>query len=87
MKVYSILAISTCLIQACSAGIWGSNKVDPIKAEANLPKAPISKYDYKLSFKKNFYYNNTIPFWTTGGGKKYYFFYSEFNLMNYIKKK
>ncbi|KAI9358212.1 legume-like lectin family-domain-containing protein [Pilaira anomala] len=67
MKVYSIFAISTCLIQACSAGIWGSNKVDPIKAEANLPKAPISKYDYKLSFKKNFYYNNTIPFWTTGG--------------------
>ncbi|KAI9486396.1 MAG: legume-like lectin family-domain-containing protein [Benjaminiella poitrasii] len=71
MKTLSIFAIATILIQSCSAGLWGSgsssNKVDPIKAEENLPLAPTSKFDYKLSFKKNFYYNGTIPFWTTGG--------------------
>lgn len=69
MKIYSILAISSCLLHTCSASIWGSDKVDPIKAEENLPLAPTFKFDYKLSFKKNFYYNDTIPFWTTGGGK------------------
>ncbi|KAI7877870.1 legume-like lectin family-domain-containing protein [Mucor mucedo] len=67
MKVFSILAITSCLLQACSAGIWGSNKKDPIQAEENLPLAPTFKFDYKLSFKKNFYYNETVPFWTTGG--------------------
>jgi hypothetical protein len=77
MKVFSILVVSSYLLQTCSAGIWGSgsNKVDPIKAEENLPQAPISKYDYKLSFKKNFYYNDTVPFWTTSGGKVIYLYW------------
>lgn len=70
MKVLSILVISSCLLQSCSAGLWGSSKVDPITAEQDLPAAPTSKFDYKLSFKKNFYYNGTVPFWTTGGGKE-----------------
>lgn len=68
MKIYSILAVSSCLLQACSASIWGSNNVDPIKAEKDLADAPPSKFDYKLSLKKNFYYNGTVPFWTAGGG-------------------
>ncbi|KAI7906969.1 legume-like lectin family-domain-containing protein [Cokeromyces recurvatus] len=68
MKPIRILVIATFLFQSTYAGLWGSsNKADPIKAEANLPFAPISKFDYKLSFKKNFYYNGSIPFWTTGG--------------------
>lgn len=72
MKLSSILTVSSLLlIQSCSAGLWGSSsKTDPIVAEGNLPSAPISKFDYKLSFKKNFYYNGSVPFWTTGGGKQ-----------------
>jgi mannose-binding lectin 1 len=70
MKIFRILAVSSLLLQSCSASLWGSSKSDPIAAEEKLPQAPTSKFDYKLSFKKNFYYNGTIPFWTTGGGKK-----------------
>lgn len=70
MKVFGIIAVSSLLLlETCSAGLWGSNKVDPIVAEENLPFAPTSKFDYKLSFKKNFYYNGTVPFWSMGGGK------------------
>lgn len=71
MKFFSILAVSSCLLQACSAGIWGSSKTDPIQAEQDLADAPATKFDYKLSFKKNFYYNGTVPFWTAGGGTCY----------------
>jgi hypothetical protein len=70
MKILSLLVLSSCLLQSCSAGLWGSSKVDPIAAEQDLPLAPTSRFDYKLSFKKNFYYNETVPFWTTGGGNK-----------------
>ncbi|OAD08982.1 hypothetical protein MUCCIDRAFT_89854 [Mucor lusitanicus CBS 277.49] len=68
MKVFGIVAVSSLLLlETCSAGLWGSSKVDPIVAEENLPFAPTSKFDYKLSFKKNFYYNGTVPFWSMGG--------------------
>ncbi|RCI04273.1 hypothetical protein CU098_012594 [Rhizopus stolonifer] len=67
MKVYSVLFISSLLLQSCSAGLWGNKKEDPIQAEYKLADNPASKFDYKLSFKKNYYYNNTIPFWSTGG--------------------
>ncbi|KAG2197099.1 hypothetical protein INT46_008700 [Mucor plumbeus] len=68
MKFFGIIAVSSLLLlETCSAGLWGSSKVDPIQAEENLPFAPTSKFDYKLSFKKNFYYNGSVPFWTMGG--------------------
>lgn len=68
MKIFSIFVVSSLLLQSCSAGLWGNDKSDPIAAEEKLPQAATSKFDYKLSFKKNYYYNGTIPFWTTGGG-------------------
>ncbi|KAI8643491.1 legume-like lectin family-domain-containing protein [Parasitella parasitica] len=68
MKSFGVVVISSLLLlETCSAGIWGSAKTDPIQAEENLPFAPTSKFDYKLSFKKNFYYNSSVPFWTLGG--------------------
>ncbi|CEI92403.1 hypothetical protein RMCBS344292_06661 [Rhizopus microsporus] len=73
MKVYSLLIVTALLLETCSAGIWGSSEVhqvDPQQAERDLPDTPTSKYDYKLSFKKPYYYNNSVPFWSTGGGKE-----------------
>ncbi|KAI8973534.1 legume-like lectin family-domain-containing protein [Mycotypha africana] len=75
MKIRGILFVSSLLLQSTMAGLWGSSSnngkkkkvMDPITAEKNLPSAPTSKYDYKLSFKKNYYYNGSIPFWTAGG--------------------
>ncbi|KAI8997225.1 legume-like lectin family-domain-containing protein [Pilobolus umbonatus] len=66
MRITSALLL-TVLVQTCSAGLWGSSKSDPIKAEKDLPSAPTSKYDYKMSFKKPYYFNGTIPFWNTSG--------------------
>lgn len=70
MKTYSILVVTLLLLKTCSAGIWSSdtNQVDPVEAEKDLPESPTSKYDYKLSFKKPYYYNDSVPFWSTGGG-------------------
>ncbi|RCH87134.1 hypothetical protein CU097_002357 [Rhizopus azygosporus] len=68
MKVYSLLIVTALLLETCSAGIWGSSEVhqvDPQQAERDLPDTPTSKYDYKLSFKKPYYYNNSVPFWST----------------------
>ncbi|KAG0748297.1 hypothetical protein G6F62_001109 [Rhizopus arrhizus] len=69
MKTYSILVVTSLLLKTCSAGIWSSdtNQVDPVEAEKDLPESPTSKYDYKLSFKKPYYYNDSVPFWSTGG--------------------
>ncbi|KAI8886725.1 hypothetical protein K501DRAFT_213266, partial [Backusella circina FSU 941] len=67
MKAYSIITATLLLIHTCSASLWGTDKVDPIAAEQALPPVPVSKYDYKRSFKKPFIYNETIPFWSAGG--------------------
>lgn len=70
MKAYSIITATLILAHTCCASLWGSDKADPIAAEQALPPVPVSKYDYKRSFKKPFIYNETIPFWHAGGGNR-----------------
>ncbi|KAG1474688.1 hypothetical protein G6F56_000197 [Rhizopus delemar] len=69
MRSFSVLIAASFLLNTCSAGIWGPevNQVDPLEAEKRLPESPTSKYDYKLSFKQPYYYNQSVPFWSTGG--------------------
>ncbi|KAI8877898.1 hypothetical protein K501DRAFT_37597 [Backusella circina FSU 941] len=61
MKIHSLLSIVPLLLAVCEAGLFGSSK------EPEIEDAPLFRYDYKLAFKKPYYYNDSVPFWETGG--------------------
>jgi mannose-binding lectin 1 len=66
MKIHSLLSIVPLLLAVCEAGIFSSSK----EQDSSINDAPPTfRYDYKLAFKKPYYYNDSVPFWETGGGK------------------
>ncbi|KAF7731989.1 hypothetical protein EC973_007094 [Apophysomyces ossiformis] len=74
MRLYSLLTLASLLLAQSqtteAAGkFWYSGKSSAQEPETvnSQVEAPISKFDYKLTFKKPYYYNGTVPYWTTGG--------------------
>ncbi|CAO3637682.1 unnamed protein product [Cunninghamella echinulata] len=77
MKISSLFFISSIFIfNGIEAGIFShrassdSSTTNNNNNEQNDNKIIVpatQKFDYKLSFKYPYYYNNTVPFWTTGG--------------------
>lgn len=56
------------VVNPADAGFWGSSSQEQPETSAKTYSAPDLKLDYKLSFKKPYFYNGSIPFWTIGGG-------------------
>ncbi|KAI9251798.1 concanavalin A-like lectin/glucanase domain-containing protein [Phascolomyces articulosus] len=78
-KVLALLLLVVVIVTpSCQAGFWGSgggptdgeigqqsnNEQPPLdnQQESGI-KAPTAKLDYKLTLKRPYYYNGTIPFW------------------------
>ncbi|KAL1934117.1 hypothetical protein VTP01DRAFT_6299 [Rhizomucor pusillus] len=55
------------VVNPADAGFWGSSSQEQPETSAKTYSAPDLKLDYKLSFKKPYFYNGSIPFWTIGG--------------------
>jgi hypothetical protein len=69
--VFGIACIGSYVTGSSAYNFFGSDQQDSKFRKVEHPQAPPFKLDYKLSFKKPYYYyNNTIPFWTTSGGKQ-----------------
>lgn len=69
--VFGIACFGTYVTGSSAYNFFGSDQQDSKFRKVEHPQAPPFKLDYKLSFKKPYYYyNNTIPFWTTSGGKQ-----------------
>jgi hypothetical protein len=63
-----IVFIGSCINGSTAYGFFGGSDQDSKTSKIGNPQAAPFKLDYKLSFKKPYYYNNTIPFWQTTGG-------------------
>ena len=82
--VLILLLLVAITIPFCNAGFWGSgggptdgeeqqqqHVNNNGEGEETLKKqvtAPTSKLDYKLTFKRPYFYNGTIPFWKMSSG-------------------
>ncbi|KAG0162672.1 hypothetical protein DFQ30_001540 [Apophysomyces sp. BC1015] len=73
MKLTCLLTLASLLAlnQICEAGgkFWysGGSSAEQAETTTSNVEAPASKLDYKLTFKKPFYYNGTVPYWSLGG--------------------
>ncbi|KAI9300533.1 concanavalin A-like lectin/glucanase domain-containing protein [Cunninghamella echinulata] len=79
MKISSLFFISSIFIfNGIEAGIFShrassdsstsnNNNNNNEQNDNKIVIPATQKFDYKLSFKYPYYYNNTVPFWTTGG--------------------
>lgn len=66
-RILLTLLVVTLYHGSALAGFWGSSSPE----EPNqVQPAPPFKFDYKLSVKKPYLYNGTIPFWSLGGGTR-----------------
>jgi len=65
--VLGIACVGSYVTGSAAFNFFGNDQ-DSKFTQVEHPQAPPFKLDYKLSFKKPYYYNNnTIPFWTTSG--------------------
>ncbi|KAI8580692.1 hypothetical protein K450DRAFT_235529 [Umbelopsis ramanniana AG] len=65
--LFGIACIGSCISGSTAYGFFGGSDEDSKTTRVENPQAAPFKLDYKLSFKKPYYYNNTVPFWQTSG--------------------
>ncbi|KAJ2956157.1 hypothetical protein NQZ79_g7940 [Umbelopsis isabellina] len=63
--VFCLAVLGGCISEASAYNPWGSSRDSSSKLENQ--QTPPFKFDYKLSFKRPFYYNNSIPHWQESG--------------------
>jgi hypothetical protein len=66
--VFYLAVLGGCITEASAYNPFGGSRDSSSRVEHQ--QAPPFKFDYKLSFKRPFYYNNSIPHWQESGGKK-----------------
>jgi hypothetical protein len=66
--LFGIACVGNFISGSTAYGFFGGSDQDSKSTKIENPQAAPFKLDYKLSFKKPYYYNNTIPFWQTTGG-------------------
>ncbi|KAI9284404.1 legume-like lectin family-domain-containing protein [Umbelopsis sp. AD052] len=64
--LFGIACVGSC-ISGSNAGFFGGSDDNSKSTRVENPQAAPFKLDYKLSFKKPYYYNSTVPFWQTSG--------------------
>ena len=52
--------------------------------ELDKTPEPNKKHDYKLTFKKPYYFNGTVPFWDIYGSKSSFRLYYEKKMLMYM---
>ncbi|KAH8550988.1 legume-like lectin family-domain-containing protein [Umbelopsis sp. PMI_123] len=65
--ILGIACLSSCMTGSTAYNFFGGSEENSKNTMVKNPQASPFKLDYKLSFKKPYYYNNTVPFWITSG--------------------